>query len=176
MAIWCYRARILGPFFEPSTAGQRTQASPSTAFGSACETPQGGALWQPGVEDAAGGRNPRCGSPKKPKPHRGALGNRSNSIKVYYEAFPSRKEAGAFTPLRSAAGGLLGPAFMPGSLTRLHSQSGRVPCATIPAASCRARDKPRIDSASSTERFCGCAVPRPFSIGVWSSTRAQARA
>ena len=47
---------------------------------------------------------------------------------------------GAFTPLWSAAGGLLGPAFMPGFPTRPHAQSGRVPHATISAASCRARN------------------------------------
>ena len=38
---------------------------------------------------------------------------------------------GAFTPLLSAVGGLLGPAFMPGFLPRPHAQSGRVAHATI---------------------------------------------
>ena len=50
-------------------------AGPAAAFGSACETPHRGALWQPGVEDAVGGRNPRFGSPQNPEPQRGALGN-----------------------------------------------------------------------------------------------------
>jgi hypothetical protein len=80
--------------------------------------------------------------------------------------------AGAFTPLWSAVGGLLGPAFMPGFRRDRKPKRAR-PRATIPAASCRAQDDPRIDSASSTGRLGGHAVPRPLSNGAWSSTRAQ---
>jgi hypothetical protein len=83
--------------------------------------------------------------------------------------------AGAFTPLWSAAGGLLGPAFMPGFCRDRNPKRAR-PNATISAASCRDRKLPRIDSASSTGRLGGHAVPRPSSNGAWSSTRAQARA
>ena len=83
--------------------------------------------------------------------------------------------AGAFTPLWSAAGGLLGPAFMPGFGRDRKPKRAR-PNATISAASCRAREQPRFDSASSTGRLGGHAVPRPSSNGVRLSTRAKARA
>jgi hypothetical protein len=73
--------------------------------------------------------------------------------------------AGAFTPLWSAVGGLLGPAFMPG-FRRDRKPKRASPKATIPAASCRARDHPRIDSASSTDRLCGYVVPRPSFKGA----------
>jgi hypothetical protein len=83
--------------------------------------------------------------------------------------------AGAFTPLWSAAGGLLGPAFMPGFRRDRKPKRAR-PHATISADSCRAQEHPRFDSASSTGRLSGHAVPRPSSNATWSSTRAKARA
>ena len=83
--------------------------------------------------------------------------------------------AGAFTPLWSAAGGLLGPAFMPG-FRRDRKPKRASPKATILPAFCRARNHQRIDSASSTGRLGGHAVPRPSFNGAWSATRAQARA
>ena len=83
--------------------------------------------------------------------------------------------AGAFTPLWSAEGGFPGPAFMPG-FRRDRTPNRASPKATIPAAFCRARNHRRIDSASSLGPLDGHAVPRPSSNGVWSSTRAQARA
>ena len=86
-------------------------------------------------------------------------------IKEYYEAFPSRKEAGAFTPLRSAAGGTTRPgifAGFPDATTNMTMRPKRAsPVRHHQAASCRARDKPRIDSASVTRRCFGYRLPRP---------------